>query len=47
MGSASTLVAAIIHKHRLQMTFMDFVKLAAPFALIQIVVATVYALVFL
>ena len=29
MGSASTLVAAIIHKHRLQMTFMDFVKLAA------------------
>lgn len=48
IGSASTLVAAtIIHKYQLKMTFMDFVKTASPFALMQIVMATVYALVFL
>lgn len=48
IGSASTLVAAtIIHKHRLKMTFVDFVKVASPFALMQIVMATIYALVFL
>jgi Na+/H+ antiporter NhaD/arsenite permease-like protein len=48
IGSASTLVAAtIIHKHRLKMSFVDFVKAAAPFALMQIVVATLYVLVFL
>ncbi len=48
IGSASTLVAAtIIHKYQLKMSFVDFVKTAAPFALMQIVMATVYALVFL
>ncbi len=48
IGSASTLVAAtIIHKHQLKMSFVDFVKVASPFALMQIVMAMVYVLVFL
>ena len=45
IGSASTLVAVtIIHKHKLQMSFIGFVKLAAPFALVQIVLAVLYVL---
>lgn len=47
IGSASTLVAVtIIHKHKLAMSFGGFVKVALPFALVQIVIATVYVLVF-
>lgn len=46
IGSASTLVAvAIMHKHGLPLSFLDFVKRAAPFAVIQIVLATAYVLV--
>ncbi|MCZ6642880.1 MAG: SLC13 family permease [Gammaproteobacteria bacterium] len=48
IGSASTLVAVtIIHKNKLAMSFMDFVKLAIPFAAMQIALATVYVLAFL
>jgi Na+/H+ antiporter NhaD/arsenite permease-like protein len=48
IGSASTLVAAtIIHKYQLKMSFVDFVKTASPFALMQIVMATLYVLVVL
>ena len=44
----STLVAVtIIHKNKLAMSFMDFVKLAIPFAAMQIALATVYVLAFL
>ena len=46
IGSASTLVAVtIIHKHDLQLGFAGFVRAAAPFALLQIVLAAVYVLV--
>ena len=45
IGSASTLVAVtIIHKHQLQMSFSGFVKMAAPYAAAQIVLATLYVL---
>ncbi|MEM8734281.1 MAG: SLC13 family permease [Planctomycetota bacterium] len=48
IGSASTLVAVtIIHKHKLTMSFADFVKTALPFAIIQIVIACAYVLLFL
>ena len=48
IGSASTLVAVtIIHRHKLPMSFAGFVKVAAPFAIVQIVMALVYVLVFL
>lgn len=48
IGSASTLVAAtIIHKYQINLTFVDFVKTASPFALMHIVMATVYVLLFL
>ena len=48
IGSASTLVAVtIIHKHKLPLTFAGFVKVAIPFALMQLVLATAYVLVFL
>ena len=48
IGSASTLVAVtIIHKYEIPMSFGGFVKIALPFALVQIVLATVYVLVFL
>ena len=47
IGSASTLVAVtIIHKHGLQMSFASFVKTAAPYAVIQLILALVYVLVF-
>jgi len=46
IGSASTLVAVtIIHKNDLPMSFARFVKLAIPFAALQIALATVYVLV--
>ena len=45
IGSASTLVAVtIMHKHELKVTFGGFVKLAYVYALIQLVLATVYVL---
>ncbi len=48
IGSASTLVAVtIIHKNGLTMSFGRFVKLAIPFAALQIALATVYVLLFL
>jgi len=43
IGSASTVVAAtIIHRQKLKLGFMDFVKIAIPFALMQIVLAIIY-----
>ncbi len=48
IGSASTLVAvAIIHKNKLPMSFGGFIVKAAPFAVIQLLIASVYVLVFL
>jgi len=45
IGSASTLVAVtIIHKYKLPMSFVRFVKLAFPYAIIQIVLAIGYVL---
>jgi Na+/H+ antiporter NhaD/arsenite permease-like protein len=45
IGSASTLVAVtIMHKHKLTMTFAGFVKVALPFAIMQIVLATIYVI---
>lgn len=45
IGSASTLVAvAIIHKNKLPMSFGGFVKVAAPFAVVQLIIATAYVL---
>lgn len=46
IGSASTVVAAtIIHRQKLKLGFLDFVKVALPFALMQIVLAVIYVLV--
>jgi len=48
IGSASTLVAVtIIHKNGIAMSFVRFVRLAIPFAIMQIVLATLYVLLFL
>jgi len=48
IGSASTLVAVtIMHKHELPLSFLAFVKAAVPYALIQLLLATVYVLLFL
>jgi Na+/H+ antiporter NhaD/arsenite permease-like protein len=48
IGSASTVVAvAIIHKQGLKLSFAGFVRAAAPFAVVQLALATVYVLVFL
>ena len=48
IGSASTLVAVtIIHKYELPLSFAAFVRLALPFALVQLVLAVAYVLVFL
>ncbi len=45
IGSASTLVAVtVMHKHKVPISFIRFVKLALPFAAIQIVLAVVYLL---
>ena len=45
IGSASTLVAVtIIHKNRLPLSFGGFIKLAIPFAAMQIFLATLYVL---
>jgi Na+/H+ antiporter NhaD/arsenite permease-like protein len=48
IGSASTLVAVtIIHKNNLPMSFARFVKVAVPFAAVQLVMAVGYVLMFL
>ena len=48
IGSASTLVAVtIMHKNGIKMSFARFVKIAIPFAFIQILLALGYVLVFL
>jgi Na+/H+ antiporter NhaD/arsenite permease-like protein len=48
IGSASTLVAVtIIHKNNLPMSFARFVKVAVPFAAVQLVMAVGYVLIFL
>ena len=48
IGSASTLVAVtIIHKQKLELSFGGFVAKALPFALLQIVLAAAYVLLFL
>ena len=48
IGSASTLVAVtIIHKNGLHLPFARFVKLAFPFAIAHIALATAYVLLFL
>ncbi|MEM7417643.1 MAG: SLC13 family permease [Gemmatimonadota bacterium] len=48
IGSASTLVAVtIIHKNKISLSFIGFVKKALPFAVAQIVVACAYVLWFL
>ena len=45
IGSASTLVAVtIIHKYKLNLSFAGFVKIALPFALMQITLAVAYVL---
>ncbi len=45
IGSASTLVAVtIIHKYELKLSFVDFVKAAILFALVQLVLAALYIL---
>lgn len=46
IGSASTVVAmTIIHRQKLNLTFGGFVKAAVPFAIVQIIIATVYVLI--
>ncbi len=48
IGSASTLVAVtIIHKNKIPMSFAAFVKVAIPFAAVQLVLAAAYVLVVL
>ncbi|MEM8944225.1 MAG: SLC13 family permease [Planctomycetota bacterium] len=45
IGSASTLVAVtVMHKHKVPISFVRFVKLAVPFAAVQIVLAVIYLL---
>jgi len=48
IGSASTLVAVtIIHKNKLNLSFMGFVKASAIFATVQLILACIYVLVFI
>jgi Na+/H+ antiporter NhaD/arsenite permease-like protein len=45
IGSASTLVAVtVMHKHEVRLSFLGFVKLALPFAVLQLVLAAGYLL---
>lgn len=47
IGSASTVVAmTIINRQKLGLTFVDFVKAATPFAVVQLILAIAYLLVF-
>ena len=46
IGSASTLVAVtIIHKSEIKLSFADFVRLAVPYAAVQLVIAVGYLLI--
>lgn len=46
IGSASTLVAmTIIHRNKLPLSFGGFVKMAVPFAAVQIILAVIYVLI--
>jgi Na+/H+ antiporter NhaD/arsenite permease-like protein len=46
IGSASTLVAVtIIHKSEIKLSFVDFVKRAAPYAAVQLAIAVGYLLI--
>ena len=46
IGSASTLVSVtIMHRHGLPLSFFRFVRVALPFAIVQIVLAVIYVLV--
>ncbi|MCB9396864.1 MAG: hypothetical protein H6510_03510 [Acidobacteria bacterium] len=48
IGSASTLVAVtIMHKHELKLSFVGFIKASFPLAVIHLVLATAYVLIFL
>jgi len=48
IGSASTLVAVtLMHKYKQALSFAGFVKKALPYALMHLILATVYVLVFL
>ena len=45
IGSASTLVAVtVMHKHEVHVSFLGFVKLALPFAILQLILAAAYLL---
>lgn len=45
IGSASTLVAVtIMHKHKLNVSFVGFVKIAFLYAIVQLLLATLYVL---
>ena len=45
IGSASTLVAVtVMHKHEVRISFLGFVKLALPFAILQLILAAIYLL---
>jgi Na+/H+ antiporter NhaD/arsenite permease-like protein len=47
IGSASTVVAvSVMHKYDLPMSFMGFVKKALPFAIVHVVLALAYVLLF-
>lgn len=46
IGSASTVVAVtIIHKNKLKLSFMQFVKMAVPYAVVQLILASAYILI--
>ncbi|MBL4847275.1 MAG: hypothetical protein JKY65_17285 [Planctomycetes bacterium] len=46
IGSASTVVAVtIMAKHKVPLSFLGFVKRAAPFAIMQLVIASVYIMI--
>ncbi|MEE8262490.1 MAG: citrate transporter, partial [Gammaproteobacteria bacterium] len=48
IGSASTLVAVtVMHKHGVGVSFARFVVMALPYAVLHILLAIVYVLVFL
>ncbi len=48
IGSASTLVAVtIIHKHKISLSFIGFVRAAWPFAVVQVSIALAYVLLFI
>ena len=43
IGSASTVVAmTVIKKQNVELSFLGFVKMALPFAIVQLILATLY-----